>query len=111
MPIRFPVGACRGSCRTPTTKSCGSTASAPPGTTLQPVRYSAADELTATNSLPGGFTPGGWTGRVLMGLSGDELDPISGVTGGAWKPVPGVENNTVRVPKAGPPAFFRLKQE
>jgi len=44
-----------------------------------------------------------WTGYVL------ERSPA--VTGGAWEPVPGVENNTVRVPKAGPPAFFRLKQE
>ncbi|MCB1127805.1 MAG: hypothetical protein KDM81_15030 [Verrucomicrobiae bacterium] len=44
-----------------------------------------------------------WTGYVL------ERSPA--VTGGAWEPVPGVENNSVRVSKAGPPAFFRLKQE
>ncbi|MCP5520871.1 MAG: hypothetical protein H7A46_04925 [Verrucomicrobiales bacterium] len=44
-----------------------------------------------------------WTGYVL--------ERSSAVTGGAWEPVPGVENNSVRVSKAGPPAFFRLKQE
>ena len=44
-----------------------------------------------------------WTGFVL------ERSPA--ITGSAWDLVPGVENNSIRLPKAGPPAFFRLKQE
>ncbi|MCP5523523.1 MAG: hypothetical protein H7A46_18450 [Verrucomicrobiales bacterium] len=52
-----------------------------------------AGQLIATNALPGGFTPGGWPGRVLMGLSGDELDRIYEVQVSC----PVVTSNTVTV--------------
>ncbi len=43
--------------------------------------------------------------------SGYVLERSATLAPGAWEPVPGVTDHSVRLPADGPPAFFRLRHE